>query len=207
MTVDALTCIKRKLQGGSVLHPITLNGKNAGPIALTPRHAAKVMRTKSPTPLSYSRDIDPNQYSLSNFRFSEKMTGGRSDAAESDVPDDDKPARRILVVDDHTDSREMTAMLVELAGHESQTAAGGAEAIREANLHHPDAILLDIGLPDMDGYEVCRRLREQDWATEVPIIALSGWTDTDESKDAGFDAHLEKPIDPAYLMDLLSGLE
>ena len=122
-------------------------------------------------------------------------------------PQTDKTTRRVLVVDDNSDSREMTAVLVELSGHEPKTARDGAEAIKQANLHRPDAILLDIGLPDMSGYDVCRTIREQDWASDVPIIALSGWSGSEavsESKEAGFDAFLVKPVDPADLMTLLS---
>ena len=163
------------------------------------------MRTQSPTPLRYSRELDQGQYPANIFNFHLNKTGSRSVGTEKG-----KSARRVLVVDDNSDSREMIAVLVELSGHQPQTAGDGAEAIHEANLHRPDAILLDIGLPDMTGYDVCRRLREQDWASEVPIIALSGWSEADavnESKEAGFDAHLVKPVDPADLIDLLSTLE
>lgn len=123
---------------------------------------------------------------------------------------DDRPLRCVLVVDDNADSRELTATLVQLSGHESKMASDGGEAIEQANRHQPDAIFLDISLPDMSGLDVCRTIREQKWASEVPIIAISGWSGSDainDSKEAGFDAHLVKPIDPSDIAAVLSTLD
>lgn len=162
------------------------------------------MRTQSPPPLSFHRGCDPDERIAKSFDFSSNKG---SDKAGSNG---NKAARRVLVVDDNADSRELTATLVEISGHESKTASDGGEAIEQANRYQPDAILLDIGLPDMTGYDVCRTIREQDWASEIPIIALSGRDGSEaltESKEAGFDAHLVKPVDPADLLDLLSALD
>jgi len=105
--------------------------------------------------------------------------------------------RRMLVVDDNGDSAESLALLLALAGHETHVAHDGPEALTRADALRPDAVLLDLGLPGLSGYEVCRRLRVEPWAREIPIIAITGWGQDDDrrrSKDAGFDAHLVKPV-------------
>ena len=105
--------------------------------------------------------------------------------------------KRMLVVDDNGDSAESLALLLALAGHETHVAHDGPEALTRADALRPDAVLLDLGLPGLNGYEVCRRLRDEAWAREIPIIAITGWgqdEDRQRSKDAGFDAHLVKPV-------------
>ncbi|HEY4957140.1 MAG TPA: response regulator, partial [Caldimonas sp.] len=89
------------------------------------------------------------------------------------------------------------AMLLALAGHETHVARDGPEALARAAALRPEAILLDLGLPGLNGYEVCRRLRAEPWARATPIIAITGWGQADDrqrSKDAGFDGHLVKPV-------------
>ena len=86
----------------------------------------------------------------------------------------------------------------------------GREAIAKAGTVKPDVILLDIGLPVVDGYGVCRSIRSEPWGKDVLIIALTGWgqdEDRQRSKDAGFDAHMVKPVDPADLLKLLVELK
>ncbi len=115
--------------------------------------------------------------------------------------------RRILIVDDNQDSAESLAMLLTLKGNETHTASDGQEAVEAAARLRPDVILLDIGLPNMNGYEACRRIREQPGGNEVVIVALTGWgqdEDRRRSREAGFDEHLVKPLDPAVLMKLLA---
>jgi PAS domain S-box-containing protein len=105
--------------------------------------------------------------------------------------------KRMLVVDDNSDSAESLALLLALAGHETHVAHDGPEALTRADALHPDAVLLDLGLPGLNGYEVCKRLRIEPWARAIPIIAITGWGQDDDrqrSKDAGFDAHLVKPV-------------
>jgi CheY-like chemotaxis protein len=114
---------------------------------------------------------------------------------------------RMLVVDDNGDSAESLAMLLSLAGHETHVAHSGPEALVRAEALKPDAVLLDLGLPGLSGYEVCRRLRAAAWAREIPIVAITGWgqaEDRQRSKDAGFDGHLVKPV---VLSDLTAMLE
>ena len=113
----------------------------------------------------------------------------------------------ILVVDDNRDSAEMLRTLLEASGHSVTTAADGDEALVIADRLRPDAILLDIGLPRLNGYEVCRRLRAQPWGRRLLIIAQTGWgqeQDLRKSEEAGFDAHLTKPVDDDALLKLLA---
>lgn len=115
--------------------------------------------------------------------------------------------RRILVVDDNSDAASSLATLLRLDANDVQTANDGLEALEKAPDFKPDVILLDIGMPNMNGYETCRALRAQPWAKDVAIIALTGWgqeEDLRKSKEAGFDAHLVKPVDHAGLMRVLA---
>ena len=115
-------------------------------------------------------------------------------------------ARRILVVDDNEDSAESLAVLLKITGNETFTAHDGAAAVEAAEKHRPDLVLLDIGLPNLNGYEVCRRIREQPWGKEIVLIALTGWGQEDDrrrSHEAGFDGHLVKPVNYSALMALL----
>jgi PAS domain S-box-containing protein len=116
-------------------------------------------------------------------------------------------ARRILVVDDNRDAAESLAMLLELTGNESHTAHDGFEAVETAAQVRPDLILLDIGLPKINGYEAARRIREQPWGKSLVLVALTGWgqdEDRQKSREAGFDAHIVKPVDPEALAKLLA---
>lgn len=115
--------------------------------------------------------------------------------------------RRILVVDDNRDSATTLAMLLKLNGNETQTAYDGLEAIETAATFRPDVVLLDIGLPKLNGYEACQRIREQPWSNGMVIVAITGWgqeEDRQKSQDAGFDAHLVKPVDYSVLLKLLA---
>ncbi len=118
-------------------------------------------------------------------------------------------AHRILVVDDNKDSADSLAMLLELTGHEVSTAHDGQEAFDIAEQQRPDVILLDIGLPELNGHEVCRRIRQQSWGQAMVLIALTGWgqdEDRRRSQEAGFDGHLVKPVDHTRLLTLLASL-
>jgi PAS domain S-box-containing protein len=121
-----------------------------------------------------------------------------------------KPAvLRILVVDDNVDSADSMALLLSLDGHEVRTAFDGPGALTEAADFQPRAVLLDIGLPGMDGYEVARRMRELPGLRDVLMIAITGYGQEDDrtrSKAAGFDHHLVKPVDPEALSRLLGAL-
>jgi len=116
------------------------------------------------------------------------------------------PVRRILVVDDNHDSAISLAMLLTLTGNETHTAHDGVEAFEAAKKWLPEVVLLDIGLPRMNGLDVCRRIREQPWGKDMVLVALTGWgqdEDRRKSQDAGFDHHMVKPVDHAALMKFL----
>jgi CheY-like chemotaxis protein len=116
---------------------------------------------------------------------------------------------RILIVDDNRDNAGSLAMLLSVSGHNTQTAHDGVEAVEKAAVFRPNVILLDIGLPKMNGYEVCRAIRDQPWGKNILMVALTGWgqdEDRRKSRDAGFDDHLVKPVDPAALTILLDSL-
>lgn len=125
-----------------------------------------------------------------------------------DVPDH-KSKLRILVVDDNRDSADSLSMLLKMMGNQTRTAYDGAEAISVTEEFQPDVILLDIGLPLINGYEVCRRIRQQPGGGQIVIIAQTGWgakEDRDRTCEAGFNLHLVKPIDPHDMMKLLVSL-
>jgi signal transduction histidine kinase/AmiR/NasT family two-component response regulator len=116
----------------------------------------------------------------------------------------------ILVVDDNHDSAESMDVLLRIMGNAVRTAHDGLEAFQMAAEFRPDVVLLDIGLPGIDGYEVARRIRQQRWGGRMILIAATGWgqeTDRQRTKEAGFDYHLVKPLDHAALLNLLSSVE
>ena len=122
---------------------------------------------------------------------------------------DDNSKRRILVVDDNVDSAESMAVLLRLEGHEAHTLHDGERVLAAARELRPDAILLDIGLPGITGYEVARRIREDATLSGVALIAVSGYgrdEDLSRARAAGFDRHLVKPVDFTALHDVITRL-
>jgi PAS domain S-box-containing protein len=119
------------------------------------------------------------------------------------------PRRRILIVDDNHDSAMSLGMMLDLMGNETRTAHDGLAAVEAAGEFRPDVILLDIGLPKLNGYDACRRIREQPWGRGIVIVALTGWgqeEDRRRSADAGFDHHMVKPVEVDALTKLLAEL-
>jgi signal transduction histidine kinase len=119
------------------------------------------------------------------------------------------PAHRILIADDNLDALESLAEVLKLQGHEVFSAANGSLALESAERHLPDVALLDIGMPLLDGYEVARRIRSQEWGRQVTLLAVTGWgqdADRRRSREAGFDLHLVKPLDVDKLAELLARL-
>jgi CheY-like chemotaxis protein len=115
--------------------------------------------------------------------------------------------RRLLVVDDNQDAAESLAALLRLLGHDVRTAPDGQIALEVAAAHHPEVVLLDLGLPGMNGWEVCRRLRRQVGLKGALVVALTGYgqeEDRRHSREVGFNAHLVKPVDLAALQELLA---
>jgi PAS domain S-box-containing protein len=120
------------------------------------------------------------------------------------------PRRRILVVDDNRDSAESMATMLTLMGNEVRTAHDGIEAIEAAKEFRPKAILMDLGMPILNGYGATQRIREQPWGRDVTIIAMTGWgqeADRTQSSEVGCDGHLVKPVNLSDLENLLTELE
>ena len=116
---------------------------------------------------------------------------------------------RILVIDDLADSADSLAMLLRSMGHEVHVAYDGEEGIVAARKLDPEVVVLDIGMPKMNGYETCRYIRKQPWGKGIHLVALTGWGQTDDrirTEDAGFDHHLVKPVDPSELTSVLARL-
>lgn len=119
------------------------------------------------------------------------------------------PARRVLVVDDNRDSAESMAMMLGLLGNEVVVAYDGVEAVAAAERVRPDVILMDVGMPRLNGLDATRRIRQQSWGHGMTIVALTGWgqdNDRDRSRNAGCDAHLVKPVALEDLSKLLAAL-
>jgi two-component system OmpR family response regulator len=105
--------------------------------------------------------------------------------------------QRVLLVDDNTDSSEPLSLLLQAKGHETRISVEGEEAIAMADEFLPDCVVLDLGLPGIDGYEVARRLRERPYGAKLTLVALTGWAGKEirvRAAEAGFDYHLVKPV-------------
>jgi len=114
---------------------------------------------------------------------------------------------RMLVVDDNVDAAEMLEMLLTNSGHEVRIAHDGPAALEAALEFRPNVVLLDIGLPEMDGYEVAKRIRQEPALANVVLVALTGYgqeTNRQRSQEAGFDHHLVKPADFAKVQNILA---
>ena len=128
-------------------------------------------------------------------------------AASSNASARAELGRRILIVEDNADAREALREALEQAGHEIFEAASGTGGVESALANHPDVALIDIGLPEFDGYEVARRIRSASEVRGMILVALTGYgtpEDRRRAEQAGFDAHLVKPLDFARLSDLLT---
>lgn len=141
-------------------------------------------------------------------RLADGAEAANADAASpADAADRAREPLSVLVVDDNVDSAESLALLLEMSGHRSRTAHDGPGALRTAESFAPDVMLLDIGLPDMNGYEVARRVRAHPALCDVFLVAVTGWgseTDKSSAHAAGIDVHLTKPIDFPRLLEVLA---
>jgi CheY-like chemotaxis protein len=116
------------------------------------------------------------------------------------------PGRRIMIVDDNKDAGDALAMLLELAAHEVRVTYSGRGALTLAQTFRPEVAFIDIGMPDLNGYEVAQALRREPWGAQIRLVALTGWgqhDDRERAKDAGFDRHITKPVDSAAIEPLL----
>jgi PAS domain S-box-containing protein len=145
-----------------------------------------------------------SEFTLSVPLLTRVHGASRSDAAASGQP---LSSKRILVVDDNVDAAATLDMLLQSLGHETRVAHDGAKALKVAEDFGPDIVLLDIGMPGLDGYEVARRLRALPPERPFRIVAITGWgqqADREKSRAAGFDLHLVKPVDPQDLLQAIS---
>jgi CheY-like chemotaxis protein/two-component sensor histidine kinase len=138
--------------------------------------------------------------------------GAESPAADA-KPREDRcssgAALKLLLADDNRDAAETCAMLLESEGHRVYQAHNGPQALELAERYRPDALLLDIGMPDMNGYELAKKIRSVEWGKQILLIAVTGWGQADDkrrAREAGFDHHLVKPIDIQQLRSLLAAL-
>jgi CheY-like chemotaxis protein len=133
-------------------------------------------------------------------------TKATQESVSADTGDSIARGARILLVDDNIDATDTFATVLGLLGHKVQTAYSGEAALVRAREFQPGIVLLDIGLPEMDGYEVARRLRQQAQTKDAWLIAMTGYgqdTDRSRSQEAGFDYHLVKPVDAEELEQLI----
>jgi CheY-like chemotaxis protein len=133
----------------------------------------------------------------------------RTVAPAGDEPRADAAGLRVLVVDDNVDAAESLAMMLRIMGCEARTAHDGASAIRLCEAWHPAIVLLDIGMPEMDGYDVIGRLRPRYPSSRMRIVAVTGWGQEEDRRRtgaAGFDGHLVKPVEPSALQALLASI-
>jgi signal transduction histidine kinase/ActR/RegA family two-component response regulator len=116
---------------------------------------------------------------------------------------------RILVADDNGDAAESMGTMLRLMGNEVRTVRDGVQAVEEAAAFRPDMVLLDIGMPRLNGYEAARRIRRERWGKDMLLVALTGWGQDEDKRrasEAGFDRHFTKPVDPIHLQQLVAGL-
>ena len=114
---------------------------------------------------------------------------------------------RVLIVDDNVDAADALAHVLAVAGYHTSVEYSGEAGFSAAERLHPDILLVDIGLPDVSGHEIARRVREQRWAKNARLLAITGWggqEDRERSRAAGFDDHLTKPVDPEALLHLIA---
>ena len=133
-------------------------------------------------------------------------TQNQDDEAPAHQP---APSCRVLVVEDNVDAAESVALLMRMSSHDVRVAHTGPDGLEVAVAFRPQIVLMDIGLPGMDGHEVARRLRQHPGLKGVRLIALTGYgreSDLHRSQEAGFDHHLVKPVNPLKLLELLATL-
>ncbi len=133
-------------------------------------------------------------------------TGPTLNAPAPKSPVDAGPRRRVLVADDNRDAAETLGLLLTMDGYEVRVVHGGEQALEHIRSYRPDAAILDIGMPDLNGYEVARRIRSEPWGAGIILLAVTGWGQKDDvakAKASGFDEHLTKPVDSDHVIKLL----
>jgi PAS domain S-box-containing protein len=156
-----------------------------------------------------ARSEGPGHGSKFVVRFPLALESAGPTAPSSDPVAECPDRTRFLVVDDNSEAAETLAMILEIGGNAVETAHDGHEALARGESFRPDVVLLDLGMPLMDGYETARRMREREWGLEATLVAVTGWgqeTDRQRTKAAGFDLHLVKPVDASELERMVARL-
>jgi CheY-like chemotaxis protein len=137
-----------------------------------------------------------------------QTTVGRDVHVQPGAEEDSAPTKqRVLIVDDNQDAARVLSIAVRMLGHEVIVAHDGIEAVRAGAEFAPDVVLLDLGMPRMDGFEAAAKIRQLPWGKDVTLVALTGWGQDDDkrrTKEVGFDHHLVKPADPVVLKAVLA---
>jgi CheY-like chemotaxis protein len=160
-----------------------------------------------------ARSEGPGKGSQFTIRLPIIVDAAKAEESLSDVTGVENSSRvshRILVVDDNRDLTDTLGMMLRFSGNSIRTAHDGEAAVAAAEEFNPDIIILDLGLPKLNGYEACRRIRRQPGGKQRIIVAVTGWgreEDRRRTKDAGFDQHWVKPVNPAALTKLLAELK
>ena len=127
-------------------------------------------------------------------------------ARAKDAPQTPPAPLRVLIADDNVDTAESFNILLKLNGYETQLAHDGRQALEQVRTQRPDIAIVDIGMPQLNGYDVARRIREEPWGKHIFLIAATGWAQPEDRRrthEAGFDIHLVKPVEPDVLLNLL----
>jgi CheY-like chemotaxis protein len=170
------------------------------------RDADRAVMSVSDTDIGVPPDYLNDVFGVSAYRHRVE-TGNTSRVSPTATESATAKTRRILVVDDNDDAAALLAVLLELEGHDVQTAANGGDAVVRAELFRPEVVLMDLEMPGVDGFEASRRIRARPWGSTILIAALTGWgqdVDRRRAREAGVDLHFVKPVDTTALLGVVA---
>jgi len=201
-------CVKHTEPGGTILLTVERDGEHAvvcvsdSGIGIPPDYLEDVFGVSA-----YRRGVEAGSTFTVRLPAIANPVSVVYPAAKSATTIKGLKARRILVVDDNDDAAALLAVLLELEGHEVQTAADGGDAVDRAELFRPEVVLMDLEMPGIDGLEASRRIRARPWGSTVLIAALTGWghdVDRRRAQEAGVDLHFVKPVDTTTLLGVVA---
>jgi CheY-like chemotaxis protein len=172
------------------------------------RNGIEIVRQLSPGNPALGRATDMMSRQIGQLvRLVDELVGAELPSGLPELPSpSDSPRLKILVADDNADAAESLALLLQSRGHAVRTAPDGRRAVEVAEDFHPDVVLMDVAMPELDGVAAARAIRGTSWGANIRIIALSAWgqqADRRRTQEAGMDAHLVKPVDPQAVMAVL----